>query len=148
MCCGLWPQLNKVNTNSLPLVINNISTVGPLQVFVDLSDSFSVRKMQLLGGQWPPQDLLGGQRAPQGTWASLWLAKRFWSGLWSLRNQCRHRVFLTIVKDLCLINITPNGQDTENSKINSDQSTAIVSSWDAASSYWNQCHYLIFRRIH
>ena len=27
------------------------------QIFRDLSDTFSVRKMQLLGGQRPPQDL-------------------------------------------------------------------------------------------
>ena len=36
---------------------------GAQQIFPDLSDTFSVRKMQLLGGQKPPQDLLGGQRA-------------------------------------------------------------------------------------
>ena len=29
----------------------------------DLSDTFSVRKMQLLGGQRPPQDLLASQKA-------------------------------------------------------------------------------------
>ena len=33
----------------------------------DLSDTFSVRKMQLLGGQRPPQDLLGGHRPLQET---------------------------------------------------------------------------------
>ena len=32
------------------------------QIFADISDTFFVRKMQLLGGQRPPQDLLDGQR--------------------------------------------------------------------------------------
>ena len=35
------------------------------QIFPDLSDTFSFRKMQLLGGQRPAQDLMGGQRPPK-----------------------------------------------------------------------------------
>ena len=48
----------------------------------DLSDTFSVRKMQLLGGQRPPQDLLASQKLAHVPWGSLWQLKRSWGGLW------------------------------------------------------------------
>ena len=83
--CSVYNDVCFINVCVWIKVVNDV-TVGALldyssyidetlndtqQIFCDLSDTFSVRKMQLLGGQKPPQ----------GTWASLWLAKRSWCGL-------------------------------------------------------------------
>ena len=57
----------------------------------DLSDTFSVRKMQLLGGQRPPQDFLASQRLAHVPWGGLWPPKRLWGGLWPPKS-C---IFLT-----------------------------------------------------
>ena len=62
------------------------------QICRDLSDTISVRKMQLLGGLWPSQDLL----ASHIPWGVLWPPKRSWGGLWPPKS-C---IFLTeIVSD-------------------------------------------------
>ena len=50
--------------------------------FRDLSNTFSVRKMQLLGGQRQPQDLLARQMLAHIPWCGLWPHKKNWGGLW------------------------------------------------------------------
>ena len=47
----------------------------------NLSDTFSVRKMQLLGGQRPPQVPLASPRLAYGPRGGLWPPKRSWGGL-------------------------------------------------------------------
>ena len=86
-------KLGRKNAHAILRLRAHVSLLATTaqQIFRDLSDTFSVRKMQLLGGQWPPQDLLGGQRPPQGTCPSLRLAKRSWSGQ-RLPKSC---IFLT-----------------------------------------------------